>query len=332
MFMIRLLIALAGLCILPVFLMLFLKVLDRHFSFAGGYVCGTIFNLTVFSLYIRKMAKNMEEPGMAPVKIVLGAAAMEVLAFAAVVCVRCFKEKRWLGIGNLLYCRKMPDEYHKKKRFCPPVCAGTFIIWMAGAVSYLRYVPQGAVTMMADINRLDFFGITNSDPMVMLGYYLKKLCGISQADGICIVIPLSFYAAFVALMWEMADTLFKNNGLKRSLCFLTEGILVVAGDCLCSQPFIVMHGLNRLENALLVLCVPLTFAIGLRLLFCEEKFIRPENKVLSMPAYWLALLLCIVSTYLLEKRAFALIGLNVVIFVLLFAGRRYLPWLQSSKS
>lgn len=324
--------ALAGLCILPVFIMLLLKVLDRRFSFAGGYVCGIIFNLTVFSLYIRKMAKNMEEPGMAPVKIVLAAAAMEAVAFAAVVCVRCLKEKRWLGIRNLLYCSQKPDECRKEKRLYLLVYAGTILIWMAGAFSCFRYVPQGAVTMMADINRLDFFGITNSDPMVMLGYYLKKLCGISQADGICIVIPLSFYVAFAALMWEMADTLFKNDGLKRSLCFLTEGILVVAGDCLYSQPFIVLHGLNRLKNVLLVLCVPLTFIIGLRLLFCEEKFIWFKNKVPAMSAYWFALLLCIVSTYLLEKRAFALIGLNVIIFVLLFAGRRYLPWLQSSKS
>lgn len=330
--MIRLLIALAVLCILPVFMMLFLKVLDRHFSFAGGYVCGTIFNLTVFSLCVRKMSRDMAEPGMVPVKVVLVTIVIEALAFAAVVCVRCFREKRWLGIGNLLYCHKKPDERYRENRLYLPVCIGAFLIWLAGAFSYFCYIPQGAVAMMADINRLDFFGITNSDPMVMLGYYLKKLCGISQADAACIVIPLSFYAAFVVLMWEMADTVFGPQVLKRSLCFLAEGVLVVAGDCLYSQPFIVLHGMNSLGNVLLVLCVPLVFIIGLRLIFSEEKLINPENKRLLMPVYWLALLLCIVSTYLLEKRAFALIGLNVVIFILLFAGRRYLPWLQSSKS
>lgn len=330
--MIKVLIALAGLTVTPLPMALLLKSIDRRSSLCQGYVSGVVFHLLIFALCIRRMAEKMTAPHMGAVKTLLVIILVEMTAFMIIVVFKCCKAKKWLGIRQLLHFHESAGEQWAKKRIFLLFFGGACVIWLLGAFSYLRYVPEGAVTMMADINRLDFFGITNSDPMTMMGYYLKKLCGISQADAVCIVIPLSFYAAFVVLMWEMADTLFKKDVIKRSLCFLAEGILTVTGDCLYSQPFIVLHGLCRMENVLLILCVPFTFIIGLRLILSEEKIINPENKEIFMPSGWFALLLCMISTCLWEKSAFALTGLNIIIYLLLFAGRRYLPWLQSSKS
>lgn len=325
--MIRLLFALCGLWILPVAAMLFLKASNRKVTLAAGYICGAIVNLTVFSLCIRSMSENMKEPGLLPLKAVLGVVFIEILVFLIVVCTRCVREKKWIGFARLFYMEQSGG--FRFGRWETVFFIIACVIWILGATSYLRYVPEGAVTMMADINRLDFFGLTNADPMIMLGYYLKKLFGISQADAVCIVIPLSFYAAFVAVMWEIAGALFESEPLKKSLCFLAESVLVVVGDCLYTQPYMVLHGLNHMNNVLFVLCVPLVFAIGLRFYQSGE---NAEGKGPRMWGYWFAFAVCVLSTYLFEQRAFALIGLNAVIFVLLFVGRRYLPWLQSSKS
>lgn len=329
--MINIIAALAILSALPVPAALLLRIIDNRTSFVYGYVSGIILHLTIFALCIQDMWEEMAAPDMAPIKTVLFVVLVEVVIFLAVIGAKCFKAKNWLSIRDLFGNKTDGGAEQNSRRMPLLLYIGAAAIWVLGAFSYLHYVPDNAVTMMADINRLDFFGVTNSDAMVMLGYYMKKLLGTSQADAVCIVIPVFFYAVFVFLMWEMPKVLFRNDSLKRSLCFLSQGILVVAGDCLYTQPYIVLHGLNHLANILFVLCVPLAFIVGLQLYLSGKKIVDVENRRLSMSSYLLALAICMICTYLLDQRAFALIGLNVVIFILLFAGRRYLPWLQSSK-
>lgn len=330
--MIKMIAALAILCALPVPAALLLKIIDRKIGIGCSYASGVALHLTIFALYIKDMWKKMAAPDMRPVKAMMFVVLGETAVLAFVVAVKCCKAKKWPGIREL-FGSEASDKAKDGGRHTELVLyifAGVF--WVLGAFSYLRYVPDNAIAMMADINRLDFFGVTNGDAMVMLGYYMKKLLGISQADAVCIVIPVFFYAVFVFLMWEMAKALFSEDSIKCSLCFLGQGILVVAGDCLYTQSHIVLHGLNHLENILLSLCVPLAFINGLQLYLSGRKIIDTENRRLSMPSCLLGLAICMICAYLLEQRAFAITGLNAIIFILLFIGRRYLPWLQSSKS
>lgn len=330
--MIKMIAALAILCALPVPAALLLKIVDRKIGLGCSYASGVVLHLTIFALCIKGMWEGMAAPDMKPVKVVLFVVLGETAVLAFVVAVKCYKDKKWPGIRQLFGSEVVDNARNSSRhtKLVSYVFAG--ILWVLGAFSYLFYVPDNAVTMMADINRLDFFGITNSDAMVMLGYYMKKLLGISQADAVCIVIPVFFYAVFVFLMWEMAKVLFGGDSLKSSLCFLSQGILVIAVDCLYTQSRMVLHGLNRLENILFALCVPLVFIIGLQLYLSEGKIIETESRRVSMPCYLPGLAVCMVCAYLLDQRVFALTGLNAVIFILLFIGRRYLPWLQSSKS
>ncbi|MBD5539912.1 MAG: hypothetical protein HDR00_01725 [Lachnospiraceae bacterium] len=330
--MIKIIAALAILCALPVPTALLLKIADRKIGFGCSYASGVVLHLTIFALYIKGMLEEMAAPDMRPVKAILFMVLGEAAVLAVVVAVKCCKAKKWPGLRQLFGSEAVDNARNDSNRTGMALYILAGIIWILGAFSYLRYVPDNAVTMMADINRLDFFGVTNGDTMVMLGYYMKKLLGISQADAVCIVIPVFFYAAFVFLMWEMAKVFFSEDPLKRSLCFLTQGILLVAGDCLYTQSHIVLHGLNHLENILLALCVPLAFIIGLQLYLSGRKIVDTESRSLSMPSCLLGLAICMICAYLLDQRVFALTGLNAVIFILLFIGRRYLPWLQSSKS
>lgn len=309
-------ISLIALCFLPVPGMFLLKALFGRLTYAAGYVSSLLLNLLVFCLCIQNMAKEYEAPDMMPVKLVAVIVLTELVVFCAIWILRSIKRKKWFEF--------------KKVSFSPFLilaCA----IWIVGAVSYIRFVPEGAVAMMADVNRVDFFGITNRDFGVMLGYYLKSLLGISQADAVCLVIPLSFYLAFVILMWEMANTLFEDKPALATRCFFALAVLTVLGDCLYTQPFMVLHGLNHVENALTVLCIPFAFAMGLRLYFSWDRFLQDKEKADWSLGHIIALLLCGCSAYLLDLKAFALVGLNLIIFVLLFIGRRYLPWLQSGK-
>lgn len=330
--MIKMIAALVILCALPVPAALLLKIVDRKIGLGCSYASGVLLHLTIFALYIKGMWEKMAAPDMRPVKAIVFVVLGEAAVLGFVVAVKCCKAKKWPGIRQL-FGMEASDNARTGSRHTELVVyilAG--IVWILGALSYLRYVPGNAVTMMADINRLDFFGVTNSDAMVMLGYYMKKLLGVSQADAVCIVIPVFFYTVFVFLMWEMAKALFGEDSLKCSLCFLAQGILIVAGDCLYTQPHIVLHGLNHLENILPALCVPLAFIIGLQLYLSGKRIIDTENREQLIPAGLLGLAICMICAYLLDQRAFAIMGLNVIIFILLFIGRRYLPWLQSSKS
>jgi hypothetical protein len=328
--MIRVAISLICLWIAPVIPMLLFRLLDQKLSFAAGYVCGVLGNITVFSLCIQTMAEKMAAPGMRPIKVTMAVWVIELLILTVVAAVRCIRAKKWLGISQL-FSISLP---HKKNgqinKLNILIIFVACLLWLFGACSYLRYVPRDAVRMMADINRIDFFGVTNGDAMVMLGYYFKQLCGISQADAICLVIPLGFYAAFAAVMWEMAGTWFDKGTRKFCLCFFAEAVLLAAGDCLYSIPFFVLHGLNCLDDVLLVLCVPMIFIVGWKLYLCETKLVS-KGKILA-PGYCFAGVLSLVSAALLEQQVFVLCGMSVLLFVLLFAGRRYLPWLKSSKS
>lgn len=309
--------SLIALCFLPVPGMLLLKVIFGRLTLAAGYVSSLLLNLLVFGLCIKRMAIGYKRPDMMPVKLTAAILLVELAVFGAVWIRQSIKRKKW---------------FEFKKVSFSPFSALACVIWIAGAVSYIRFVPEDAVTMMADINRIGFFGVTNGDLGVMLGYYLKSLLGISQADAVCLVVPLSFYVAFVVLMWEMANTLFQDKPPLVPRCFFALAVLTVLGDCLYTQPFMVLHGLNHVENVLTVLCVPFAFAICLRLYFSWDRFLRDKKKAAWSFGHIIALFICGCSAYFLYLRVFALVGLNLIIFVLLFMGRRYLPWLQSGKS
>lgn len=337
--MLRILMILTGLCILPMVTTLFLKVVDRQIALWTGYVSGVVLHVTIFSLCVRYRYQNALSPGLMPVKAVFGTIAFEAIAAIGVALMKYGRKKRKGNISALFRLKINALRSVKANEWIGIFAACA--VWMMGAVSYLRYVPDGAVTMMADINRLDYFGVTNSDPTVMLGYYLKKLFGVSQADAVCLIIPLSFYVPFVILMWGMAETLFPrtmsqadmaacsfgewrvDHRMKRCLCFGFEAILTVAGACRFTQPYLVLYGLNHVENCLLALCVPFAFAVGLHFLLLQPE--DEKKKVGLTPGYCIAIAVCVISSYLLEPRAFALVGLNAVIFAVLFAGRRYLP-------
>lgn len=64
--------------------------------------------------------------------------------------------------------------------------------------------------LMAGINRVDFFGVINDNPIIMMAYYIKSLGGISQANAVCVVVPLFFYVAVVFAMAEIFQ-LVKSN-------------------------------------------------------------------------------------------------------------------------
>ena len=134
--MIKLFFVLCGLCILPISMMLLLKVLDRKITFAAGYIMGVIVNLTIFSLCIRAMAEDMAEPGLLPIKVILGIALFEILAFLIAFCIRCIKEKKWIGFTRLFYLEQYGQlQLHKREIVFLALAS---IIWIFGATSYLR--------------------------------------------------------------------------------------------------------------------------------------------------------------------------------------------------
>lgn len=323
--MIKVLFSLILLCLLPVPGMLLLRSLGRQFTFAAGYVSSMLINLTVFCLCIQDLARRFQPPGMQTIKVIVGVLAAEVILLVLIWIYRSRKAKKLLNAVQVFW---MDGVSFSLSFFW---CLAVFI-WVAGAVSYIRYVPEGAVSMMADINRLGFFGATNSDPGVMLAYYLTVLLNLPQAPAVCLVVPLSFYFTFVVLMKEMAAVLYVDKPELTGRCFFALAVLTVLGDSLFSQPYMVLHGLNRLENVITVLCVPFTFAICLRFYFVWDRFLQSKDKAGWSICHVIALLLCLYITYFFYPKTFALVGLNLVIFALLFAGRRYLPWLQSGKS
>ncbi|MCH5279940.1 MAG: hypothetical protein J1E61_00615 [Lachnospiraceae bacterium] len=324
--MIKVLFSLIILCLLPVPGMLLLRAMRRHFAFSMGYICSMLINLLVFCLCVRRLAERYDAPGMLPVKAVFGVLLLECFLLVYVWIYRSYQSRKLMGIMQFFRL--------KNSRISVSVFDGlAILVWMAGAFSYICYVPEDALTMMADVNRVDLFGIINGDPGVMLAYYLKALIGISQADAVCLATPLSFYFAFVILMKEMADTLFEDRPSLASRGFFALAAVTLLGDCLYTQSHMVLHGLNHPENVITVVCVPLAFICGLRLYGAWDRFLENEKGAYrSLPYYMAALLLCIVCSHILYLRAFSLIGSTMILFVLLFLGRRYLSWTQSGKS
>jgi hypothetical protein len=311
---------------MPVPTAVLLKLINRYSTWAKGYVCGVLVNLTIFALDTCSMADRMEIPDLRPIKLLLAWNVFLMVCIIAVVCFRCLQMKKWIGLRTLFFS---PDLSVMPSRKEVLILTAALLIYLIGACAYLYYVPDNAVAIMAEVNRLDYFGFVNDEPMVMAGYYLNKQWNVSVADAVCILLPLSVYPAVVALLWETAGSLFAEDSVKRSKCFLAEAVLLVGGDSLYMQAHFVLHGLNQLENILFVLCVPFAFAIGLQLY--KEWDEGDYRKICHRWDIWFPLLLCIIISALFSQKVFALVGINIFIFALLFVGRRYLPWLRSSK-
>ncbi len=312
--MIKIVIAIFLLIMINVPYGLLLKVINEKISFMQGYVCGALFNLIVWEWCIAAICERMESPGMRPVKVLLTLCIVVIVMVTIIVVLRTIKKKNWIGHSQRL------QTLNKKEAVCFVVA---ILVWGIGASFYVRYVPYQAVSVMADVNRVDLFGITNSNSMVMLGYYLHKLMSISVANAVCIVIPISFYVVFTVAMWEVASALYRKNLNSRTMCFLAEAILVLLGDCYLTFSYLALHNLHHTGYIALVITLPMAFASGLRLYFTEGK-----KQIISESVIWAFCLLC---SRVLDNFAFMLCAMTIFIFAILLIGRRYLPWLKSSK-
>ncbi len=279
-------------------------------------VLGFILNMAVFVSMVHTMAAQMQAPGMLPVKVVLILCVVEVIAFLTIYIVRYMKAGKAIKPLGCSVVANMKKDY---KQILVLVCAG--VIFLCAATAYLRFVPVEAVTMMADINRIDLFGVMNDNPITMMAYYIKSLSGISQANAVCVVVPLICYLPVVCALWEVATALYAEDAQKRNLCFLAEAILVLFGNCMYSMTGIIGSGLLSMTNILLAVSLPVVFALCLRIYHATKK------DVIHLSAVGAAILVCL---YILNVTAFVLTAMTAFIFALLMIGRRYLPWLKSS--
>lgn len=276
-----------------------------------------LLNMAVFTGLVQDMAANLEAPGMMPVKVLLILCAVEVFVFMTLYTVQFIKAPK-TGKSS----KESLLEWFKKnvKQILLPVAAAFIYLW--AATVYLRFIPSGAVTMMADVNRIDLFGVTNSNPITMMAYYVKALTGISPANVVSVVIPFIFYIPVVCALWEVAAALYAGDTDKRNLCFLAEAILLLFGNCMYSMTGLVSSGLMNVTNICLVLSLLLSFALGFRIYQAEDK-----KEWICTGIVELVVLICV---YTMDVVAFALSAMTVLIFVMLLIGRRYLPWLKSS--
>lgn len=276
-----------------------------------------LLNMAIFTSLVHDMAANLETPGMMPVKVLLILCAVEVFAFMTFYVIRSVKTPK-AEKGS----RESMMECVKKNSKQISLLVAAVLIYLWAVTTYLRFIPSGAVTMMADVNRLDLFGVTNSDPITMMAYYVKSLTGLSPSDVVCVVIPFVFYVPVVCALWEVASALYVEDTFKRNLCFLAEAILLLVGNCMYSMTGLVNGGLMNVTNICLVLSLLLSFALGFRIYQAEDK-----KDWISAGVVELVVLICV---YTMDVVAFALSAMTMLIFVLLLIGRRYLPWLKSS--
>lgn len=276
-----------------------------------------LLNMAVFTGLVQDMAAKLEAPGMMPVKVLLILCAVEVFAFMTLYVIRSVKAPK---------TGKAPKESlmeHIKKNTKQILLLVTAVfIYLWAATAYLRFIPSGAVTMMADVNRIDLFGVTNSNPITMMAYYVKALTGLSSANVVCVVIPFVCYIPVVCALWEVAAALYTEDTYKRNLCFLAEAILLLFGNCMYSMTGLVNSGLMDVTNICLVLSLLLSFALGFRIYQTEDK-----KEWICTGVIELVVLICI---YTMDVVAFALSAMTMLIFGLLLIGRRSLPWLKSS--
>ena len=276
-----------------------------------------LLNMTVFTGLVQDMAANLEAPVMMPVKVLLILCAAEVFAFVTLCAIQSVKASK-VEKGS----KESMMECIKKKWKQISVLIGAVLIYLWVVTTYLRFIPSGVVTMMADVNRLDLFGVTNSDPVTMMAYYMKSLTGLSPSNVVCVVIPFVFYVPVVCALWEVAAALYTEDTYKRNLCFLAEAILLLFGNCMYSMTGLVNGGLMNVTNICLVLSLLLSFALGFHIYQTEDK-----KDWISAGAVELVVLICV---YTMDVVVFALSAMTMLIFGLLLIGRRYLPWLKSS--
>ena len=276
-----------------------------------------LLNMAVFTGLVQDMAANLETPGMMPLKVLLILCAVEALVFVTLYAI---------GFVKLWKAGKGPKESLtervKKESQQIMLLIVAIAVYICAATVYLRIVPSGAVTMMADMNRMDLFNVTNGDSVTMMAYYMKALTGISPANMVCIIIPIFFYIPVVCALWEVASALYVEDAYKRNFCFLCEAILVLFGNCMYSMTGLVNSGLIDLTNICLVVSLLLSFALCFRMYHTEDK-----KEMICQCLVELVVLVCV---YLMDVVAFVLSAMTVLIFGLLLIGRRYLPWLKSS--
>lgn len=356
---------------MPLPVAFFLKSLHKDYRWSTGYICGYVLNVTAFSKYIGKMAENGQSPSTAPIKFMIILNAIVLLAWLLLVMYRCLKAKKWIGFECIFYVGKesmdqeqfgmidLPtsDKIHfikweLNKEVATKIVLGiSAIVYLTCIYRILAFLPTDGLRQLADVNRIDFYGLVNSDYSVMVGYYFNKLLGMGSYYSIGIIIPLAAFVAIVMLCYEAAEVLCGNNSFYTSFCFMIEGILIVLGDCAYSHASIMLHGAGDASLALTITAIPIIFITGMRFLFykgsvvvktTEDAIVGVDaegndkhsdvNKLkFNLPTYWISVALMLYCCYLIDTRVILMALINVFIFILLFIGRGYFPCMKSSK-
>lgn len=287
-----------------------IRLCKNKISAALGYISAMLVHTMIFTLCVWHMSDLMVGASMFPVKIMAG-----VVGAESCICVALIVYLSWRKDIKL----QLPYVCSSKQDIL--LLLLSIVVFLITGMHYFSQVSKETITMMADINRVDLFGVINNNPITMMAYYIKSLGGISQANAVCVVVPLFFYVAVVCALWEVAAALFAEDASKRNLCFLAEAILVLFGNCMFSMTGIITSGLVQMTNILLAIALPTVFSLCVRIYRVDKK---------DTIAYWVVGILMLVCLYILDAVAFVLTAMTVFIFVLLIIGRRYLPWLRSS--
>lgn len=330
--------------LLPVPTMLLMKSLHRDFKWALGYLSGIMINLCVFVSTLKYMSKYYSGPSTLPLKITLAAVAVSGVGFVVSAIIRCCKDKKWIGISKLFYCDK--DASSKTPISITMIYGVALIMFLLCAYRAIYYAPMDGVRRLADINRIDFFGLVNTDYSVMLGYYFNRLWGIPSYYLVYVVVPLTFIVAYGILCYSIADALFADDKYKKAMCFLIEMIMTLLGDCMYSHGYLALHGMVDASVVAIILAVPVIFVIGYiffnyegQLVTCTKKALpsdEGENKEIKsyhfdLPMYWICLLIMSITSMMIDNKSCALALLGILTWALLLVGRRYLPCLKSFK-
>lgn len=325
--MIKAIVVAAVFWLLPLPALFCVKMADKKISALYGYLTGVLYNLLIFHISNGLLRLSGGSLGMNHIAVVLLSNVILLLA-GIILWVRSLKSNRKkLRHGRETAIRKTQKrgQSGSKKQSGRDWLAITILVIAAvacllGGRFYLLYEPNNAVPLMAAVNRLDFFPVVPKESMVSLGYYLVKLLGLTPAYALCVTIPLIFYPSAILLLWLMTGLVEEKNLQTKALFFLIEVMLLLIGDGKYTYPGLVLHGLNQITNISLVICVPLAFILSFRIFVKKRK-----------DGIWLLVFDIVAACFLWRTCGFVCIVV-VVLFVLVFVGRRYLSWFQPSQS
>lgn len=327
--MIKAIVVAAVFWLLPLPALFCVKMADKKISALYGYLTGVLYNLLIFHISNGLLRLSGGSLGMKHIAVMLLSNVI-LLLVGIILCVRNLKSNskklKRHGRENAIGKTPKTGQSGSKKQsagrdwLATTILVIAVVICLLGGFSYLLYEPNNAVTLMAAVNRLDFFPVVPKESMVSLGYYLVKLLGLTPAYALCVTIPLIFYPSAILLLWLMTGLVEEKNLQTKALFFLIEVMLLLIGDGKYTYPGLVLHGLNQITNISLVICVPLAFILSFRVFIREQK-----------DGIWLLVFDIVAACFLWRTCGFVCIAM-VVLFALVFVGRRYLSWFQPSQS